>query len=199
MAPSRLAVSAPVLARVRGLPDEPSARQSRRGRRSTQWRRSSPVILTHVVWQGAAVVGPLSLIRLLPRHFGRLGLRPGAAERPIGGFVAARQDGGSLQTVRIFHVVACRLEPLAAQACRMRHPQHRVQNHARMLGRPGSRVTAVDRFVSAAQVFALVPQHPGNVRAARQPLEVDPRRHEVGRKQRVPVRAPRVGPAVRPC
>ena len=81
---------------------------------------------------------------------------------------------------------------------RVRHPQHRVQDDAGMLGRPGGGIIAVHSLVPAAQMFTLIPQPARDVHTARPALEVNPRRHHAGRKQRIPVRAPRIGPGTRP-
>lgn len=80
-----------------------------------------------------------------------------AAEFPVGRFVAARQDEGLSQSFWSLHAVAPRIEPLAAQTCRVRYPQHLVQDHSGVLGRPALRIGAIDGFVCAAQVFTLVP------------------------------------------
>ena len=71
--------------------------------------------------------------------------------------VAARQDEGLSQSFWSFHAVALRIEPLAAQTCRVRYPQHLVQDNAGVLGRPALRIGAVNGFVCAAQVFTLIP------------------------------------------
>ena len=80
-----------------------------------------------------------------------------ATEFPFGRFVETRQDERLSQSFRSLHTVAARVEPLAAQTCRVRYPQHLVQDNAGVLGRPAMRIGAMDGFVCMAQVFALIP------------------------------------------
>jgi hypothetical protein len=65
-------------------------------------------------------------------------------ECPVGGFVATRQDEGLSPFCGSFHAVTFRVEPPAAQARRVRYPQHLAQDDARVLGWPALRIGAVD-------------------------------------------------------
>src|SRR6476660_5872354 len=55
----------------------------------------------------------------------------------------------------------------AAQARPVRSRGHRVKHDSRMLDRPPRRVGAVSVLILAAQLFALIPQPPGNAHAGR--------------------------------
>jgi hypothetical protein len=81
------------------------------------------------------------------------------------------------------HPVTSHIEPLAAQARPMRSRGHRVKHDSRMLYRPQRPVGAVNVLILAAQLFALIPQPPGNAHAGRRDLPHNPRRHLLGRKQ----------------
>jgi transposase, IS5 family len=62
------------------------------------------------------------------------------------------------------------IEPLAAQARPVRTRRHHIKDDARMLDRPQRPVGTVDALILAAQLFALIPQPPGNAHAGRRHL-----------------------------
>jgi hypothetical protein len=78
-----------------------------------------------------------------------------------------------------------------AEAGTVRSRGHRVKHDSRMLDRPPRPVGAVNVLILAAQLFALIPQPPGNAHAGRADLPRNPRRHLLGRKQRFEILAPR--------
>ncbi len=97
---------------------------------------------------------------------------------------------GSFEPVGVVHGVTSHIEPVAAEASPVRDGRHRIEDDSRMLGRPHRRITAMDGFVCATHFFALFPQPPGDVHAARHDLPGDPAPHSVGRKHGVEIRAP---------
>jgi hypothetical protein len=95
--------------------------------------------------------------------------------------VSVRPYRGSFKPVGMAHPVTSHIEPLAAQARPVRSRGHRVDS--RMLDRPPRPVGAVTVLILAAQLFALIPQPPGNAHAGRRDLPHNPPRHLLGRKQ----------------
>jgi hypothetical protein len=98
---------------------------------------------------------------------------------------------GSFEPVGVAHPMTSHIQPLAAEARPVRSRGHRVKHDSRMLDRPPRRVGAVNVPILAAQLFALIPQPPGNAHAGRADLPRNPGRHLLGRKQRIEIRAPR--------
>ena len=75
-------------------------------------------------------------------------------------------------------------EPAIKEAGRVRHPPHRVEDDARMLGWPLGVVCAVKSFILLAQSLTLIPQSAGDVHAGAHPLEIDPQGHAPRRPPR---------------
>jgi hypothetical protein len=79
--------------------------------------------------------------------------------------VSVRPYRGSFEPVGVVHGVTLDIEPLAAQARPVCSRGHRVKHDSRMLDRPPRPVGAVNVLILAAQLFALIPQPPGNAHA----------------------------------
>src|ERR1700736_1949749 len=112
-------------------------------------------------------------------------------EYTIRDLVSVRPYRGSVEPVGVAHPVTLHIEPLAAQARPVRSRGHRVKHDSRMLDRPPPPVGAVNALILPAQFFALIPQPPGNAYTGRADLPRNPRRHLLGPKQRIEIRAPR--------
>jgi hypothetical protein len=95
--------------------------------------------------------------------------------------VSVRPDRGAFEPVRVAHPVTSHIEPRTPEARPVRTREHRIKHNTRMLDRPPRPVGAVNVLILAAQFFALIPQPPGNVHAARLDLPGDHGPHSVGR------------------
>lgn len=108
-------------------------------------------------------------------------MRHRATQCSVGHFVTSGNNQGTQRIGRPSHAVAPRVKPVTTQAGRVRSPQHRIQYHSRMLRRPIVGITAVNGFVSASQVFTLLPKSAGDVDTGRSELQIDPPRHPARR------------------